>query len=270
MKNTIFILVFTALLLAGTGETKAFSTENHATVAYIAEQHMSKKALTHFKKAFGNHSLVEFASYPDFYRAIYIVDGHKISHSVELDENLYPKAGPEDKGIGAYDGLIRSIDQLRDYMSLDDSTRYVAVGLLIHFLGDTHCPSHLKYADKRGKIKSIRYKMYLYKEKDKPRKVDYHGFWDSWASDLRYPHGFIERAMMFDTVADKREIGRIQEGSIEDWIHASAVACGNAYDVEEGQLVDRVYVIRKAGLVATQIRDAGYRLAAIMNELFAK
>lgn len=269
MKKIIFILASAALLVAGTSIAQAFTIENHATVAYIAEKHMTPAALNNFHKAFDNHPLVEFASYPDFFRAIYLVNDKKVGHSIELDENLYPVVRPEGKSLKAYDGLLRAIDELKNYKNLDDSTKYAAMGLLVHFMGDSHCPSHLSFPDKRSKIKNIYFKMYYYDEKEKPKKINYHSFWDSWASDQRYPHGFVERAMMFDLCNDK-QIKKIQEGTLEDWIHASAVACQDTYDVENEQLVDRVYVIKKAELVATQIRDAGYRLAALMNQLFAK
>lgn len=272
MKRIITLIASAALLLAGADIARAYGISNHATVAYIAEQHMTPKALKNFHKAFDNHPLVEYASYPDFYRAIYTIDGKRIGHLVKLDENMYPvpQNGKGNKALNAYDGILRAIDQLKDYRNLDDSTKVTAMALLVHFMGDSHCPSHLSYADKRDKITNIYYKKYMYDKKEQPEKIGYHGFWDSWCSDMRYPVGYMERARYFDTITDKKEIKKIQEGTVEDWIHDSAVVCQNIYDVEEEQLVDRVYITRKAEVVAIQVRNAGYRLAAVMNELFSK
>lgn len=267
MKKTLSLIAALAFLVAGTAD--AFTVDNHATVAYIAQQHMSHRALKNFQKAFDNHPLVEFASYPDFFRAIYKINGYQIGHSVNLDENMYPIPMKEGEKADAYNALVHAIEQLKDYRSLDDSTRYAAMGLLVHLMGDIHCPGHLKYADRRGDIKSICFKKYLNDDKEKPEVLRYHSFWDSWCTDMRYSHGFVERAMLFD-ISSKKQIREIQKGSLEDWTHASAVDCQNLFDVKEGQLVERVYVTRMAGEAARQVSKAGYRLAAIMNELFAR
>jgi len=260
-KLTLFI--FVALLC--TIEASAFTTKYHATIAYIAEQHMTPKARANFRKAFGNHPLAEFSSYPDFYRAIYRINGERLLHFVYLDENFYPVPSSEDR-YSSYDALLRAVDQLKDYKNLDDSVKTIALAMVAHFVGDVHCPSHKVYADGRSDINNIYYKPYFYKSGD-GKKVGYHAFWDSICMDERYDGGFMEVAYMLDTCSEE-EIREIQKGSIVDWIHSTALDCKDLYDVKEGDIVDRVYYTNKAGAAGIQVRNAGYRLAALMNRIF--
>lgn len=260
------IITIFSILMAFTIGANAFSTKYHATVAYIAEQHMTAKAKANFHKTFGNHPLVEFASYPDFFRDIYNIDGKPTAHSVSFDENMYPVSKIDDS-ISAYDALLWAVDQLKNYKTMDDSLRVVALAMMVHFTGDTHCPSHKAYFDHRStSIRKIYYKNSL-KRKGQGKEVRYHSFWDFVCMDERYSGGFMEAAYMLDTCT-KDEISEIQKGSIEDWMHATAVDCKDLYDVADGDTVDRIYVTIKAEAAARQVRNAGYRLAALMNRIF--
>lgn len=269
LKSFSITLVSAALLMSGTVAANAFTIVNHATVAHIAQRHMTPKALANYNKAFDNHPLAEFASYPDFFRAIYLVDGRTITHSVHLDKDLNPLTTREDGCLNAYGGMLRAIEQLEDYRHLDDSTKVTAIALLVHFMGDSHCPGHLVYPDGRQKIKHIYYRAYPKNSNVEPKEIGYHEFWDSWCTDRRYSQSFADRTILFDTCTPE-QIRKIQEGTPADWMHASAVACKDTYDVRDGQIVDRVYITRKADLAASQVRDAGYRLAAILNRIFGK
>lgn len=260
------IIAFTFFAMAFAAAASAFSTKYHATVAYIAEQHMTPRAKSNFHKAFGNRPLVYFASYPDFYRDIYNIDGIPNAHSIYLDEDFNP-VSKKDKSISAYDALLWAVEQLKNYKTMDDSLKVVALAMMTHFIGDSHCPSHKQYADKRStRIHNIYYTTSL-KKKGAEKKIKYHAFWDAYCMDQRYVGGFLEVAYMIDTCT-KEEIAGIQEGSIEDWMHATAVDCRDLYDIEDGATVDRIYVIDKAELAVRQVRNAGYRLAALMNRIF--
>ena len=266
MKHFHSIAAAFALLLC-TGNVNAFTVVNHATVAYIAQNHMTPKALRNYYKAFNNHTLMEFASYPDFYRAAYLVNGKTISHRVNFDDNLNPVLPKEGEALNAYGAILRAIEQLKDHRNLDDSTKYTALALLVHFMGDSHCPSHLRYADGRDRIETINYKIYRYKTK--AEKLPFHSFWDSICTDYTFSESYVDRALIFDTCTP-REIKEIQQGTLADWMHCSAVLCKDIFNLKEDQIVDRIYVTNMAGLAASQVRAAGYRLAALMNELFGK
>lgn len=267
MKNKLILCA--VCLVAATLSAKAFDKREHAAVAYIAEKHMTAKARNNFYKAFNNRHLVEFASDPDFYRAAQRYNGKAMGHRVDFDENLRPILRENPETLNAYDGLRMAIDQLKHYKDLDDSTRVSAAGMLIHYMGDSHCPSHVNYADGRQKIDYIIYQKYRSKTSNEGLKVSYHVFWDSWCGEKRYDGGYIELAYQLD-IFTPYQIKEVQKGSLEDWLQSSAEVCKDIFDVKNGDVVDRLYVIPKAGIVGIQIRNAGYRLAAIMNVLFAK
>lgn len=264
MKRIITICV---LALSFAIAASAFGTKYHATVAYIAEQHMTAKAKANFHKAFGNRHLVEYASYPDFYRDIYNVEGIPVAHVLFVDENF--EAISHTKGsYSAYDSILWGTKQLQNYKTMDDSLKVFALTLVVHCMGDTHCPSHKYYDDDRNKIKNIYYKSSLGKEGD-GTKIRFHAFCDYYAMDHRYPGGFVDMAYYIDTCT-KEEIAQIQKGGINDWMHATAVDCKDLYDIKSNQTVDRIYTVNQAEKYAIQVRNAGYRLAALLNQIFGK
>lgn len=126
MKRIILLLFFVLTFVFG---ADAFTTKYHSTIAYIAEQHMTSRGKANYRKAFGNHPLVEFASYPDLFRAVYKIDGKSIDHSLYVDENLNP-VSKTDETVSAYDALLWAVDQLSPYKSLDDSLSVVALALM--------------------------------------------------------------------------------------------------------------------------------------------
>jgi len=266
MKKSLILCA--VCLLSSFISAEAFENREHCTVAYIAEQHMTAKAKANFYKAFGNHHLVEYASDPDFYRAAQRYNGLQMGHRVDFDENLRPILYDKSEKLNAYSGLLMAIGQLKHYKDLDDSTLISAAGMLIHYMGDSHCPSHINYADGRQKIEYIIYQKYRSKTSNEGLEVKYHSFWDAWCAERRYNGGYMDLAFQVD-ICTPAEIKKIQEGTLEDWLHESAATCQNLYDVKTGDVVERMYVIRKAEYVAIQVRNAGYRLAAIMNVLFA-
>lgn len=262
MKRTITLLAFALAFAMG---AHAFSTKYHATVAYIAEQHMTPRAKANFHKAFGNKPLVEYASYPDFFRDIYNIDGVTISHLLYIDNDF--KAVSHTEGdYSAYNAILWGVNQLKNYKKMDDSLKVFALALVVHCMGDTHCPSHKKYADGRNNISKI-YFTNSFKRKGSTKEVVYHAFWDAYCMDHRYSGGFLEMAYMIDTCS-KDEIAKIQEGDIDDWMHATAMDCKDLYDVTNGATVDRIYIVTKAQEAAYQVRNAGYRLAALLNQIF--
>lgn len=264
MKKIIITLAALALLCAS---ASAFTTREHATVAYIAEQHLKPATKKKLAKILHNQHLTEFSSWPDFYRmAMKSPDGKQIGHMYKVDENFYPV--DRDVHKSAYNAVKEAAERLRHYKDYNDSTVLADMSVVVHLMGDLHCPSHITYADERHKkIKEINYVMYFGKKATKPRKIKYHAFWDSWCMDQRYSGGYMELADIFD-IKTAKEIKEIQKGTLEDWIHDSAETCKEIYDVEDKALVDRIYVIDKAAIARDQITKAGYRLAALLNDIF--
>ena len=80
----ISIIIAALALLASSVNLSGFGRRNHATVAYIAEQHLSKKAKKAIYDIIGPESLMEGAVYADDYR---------MKIQIKLEEGEYLRFG---------------------------------------------------------------------------------------------------------------------------------------------------------------------------------
>ena len=73
---------------------------------------------------------------------------------------------------------------------------------------------------------------------------------------------------MVDT-SSKKEISEITNGDVYDWGRDSATRSLEAYElVHPGDVIPSTFPYDVRPLLYSQLRNAGYRLAAILNEIF--
>ena len=66
-----------------------------------------------------------------------------------------------------------------------------------------------------------------------------------------------------------KQIASVTAGTPYDWGYDSAKASKKVHEVKEGaQLDKRLYMNEYTPLAESQIRKAGYRLAALLNDIF--
>ena len=143
---------------------------------------------------------------------------------------------------------------------MSDSVRVASIALIVHFVGDMHCPEHIRYPDDQT---IGYYPVYFGKE-----KVRYHSLWDTPIIATRHPWGFMDTAALLDTY-NKKQIAEVVAGTPYDWGYDSAAASKKVHEVKEGaQLDKRLYLNEYMPLAEEQIRKAGYRLAKVLNDIF--
>ena len=123
-----------------------------------------------------------------------------------------------------------------------------------------HCPVHIVYLPgNTGKGNfDVTYK---------GRKTNYHSFWDGAALNS-FQGGFMELAYLIDTKS-RNEIKEITAGDVYDWGKDSATKSLEAYElVKPGDTIPDNFPWDIRPLAYGQLRNAGYRLAAILNEIF--
>lgn len=252
-------LVLTICAISACVLASAFDIREHAVIAYIAEQHLSPEARAVVSEMLEGEHLCEYSSHPDFFRKEWKRDdGKEYQHSFWVDENYYAN------GKGADMDIKDAAARIKDWKRLSQEDRVKYMSLIIHLVGDIHCPAHIHYADNRDQ--RVKYVNYRLKRKDTPKHENFHAFWDAYALNQRYHGGFIELAYIFDTWSDER-IAEAQKGSIDSWAHDSAMSCKDIYYIEDEADVYRPYVIRQGDLIKEQVTKAGYRLAALLNSI---
>lgn len=240
----------------------AFDARNHAAIAYIAEQNITPRTKAKIAEIFHGEHLYVFSSWPDYYRSTMLIDKAQIPHGVRLDEQLMPNNSLK----SAYPAFLAACERLKDYRNRPDSANIADLSIVVHLVGDMHCPSHMYYSGKTvKKVKNVLYS--AGGNASKPEKISYHSFWDGIAMNKIFLGGFMDIASLSDNCS-RKEIREIQKGTMEDWIHESAVNCLQIYDIKENEHIDKDYVIKSTFLSMCQIRKAGYRLAKVLNDLF--
>lgn len=268
--------LFTLMLVAvvAVGSVSAWGRLGHATVAKIAENHLTKKAKKQITEYLHGESIVKWASYADDSKPELLVDlGFEPTntkrlitypHTFEANSDCTPYCDIR-KGDVYVKNCIYYIEKMAEELKnnaaeMSDSVRVASIALIVHFVGDMHCPEHIRYPEDQT---IGYYPVYFGKE-----KIRYHTLWDTPIIATRHPWGFSDTAALLDTY-NKEQIASVTAGTPYDWGYDSAKASKKVHEVKEGaQLDKRLYMNEYTPLAESQIRKAGYRLAALLNDIF--
>ncbi len=255
MKKSL-LLVCAALVLFS-NSVFGWGKMGHDAIAYIAECNLTPKAKKNIEKILG-HSIVYYATWMDEWRSEPGYEHTSLWHGASVDKDL--KYVPSPKGDVIF-ALEDAIAKLQDYKSQDDSTVVMSLRCIIHFVGDEHCPVHVKYPGQKG------YSVYLNGD-----KCSYHNVWDDQIISRAHRWGYIEYAHQLDRCT-KKEIEAITAGSVRDWFHENAQASQHIYElIAPNQKLNKVetksFINHTHEMAERQILRAGYRLAKVLNELF--
>ena len=132
MKKTLFLL--SAALILCFDSAFGWGKMGHDAIAYIAECHLTPKAKKTIEKYIGT-SIVHYASWMDAYRFEPQYAHTSLWHTAWVDDNdeYDPTRKPDGNAIK---GIEDTMELLRDYKSLDDSTVVVSIKYLVHLVGD--------------------------------------------------------------------------------------------------------------------------------------
>lgn len=242
----------------------------HAAINKIAEDHLTKTTKKAIDKYMNGESIVTFASYPDDYRArldtTFRPEWNKARayvHSYEVDSLLIPFRDIDDNGRSVANSLYFAagfISELKNADSLDPDYRFTELAMLCHFIGDMHCPGHVRYQPKPN-IASWPV-TYL------NRETTYHKVWDTELIYVFNPWSWSDFAALCDICTDA-EIAEIVKGDVFAWGHDVAVkSLPVRSSVKKGDTLDADWALGQLGFARTMVRTAGYRLAHTLNMLF--
>ena len=132
--------------------------------------------------------------------------------------------------------------------------------LLVHFVGDMHCPEHIRY---NPDDMTIGY----YKVNFRKEDIRYHTIWDDMIIEIKHPWSFSDLAYMFDSCSED-EIAEIVKGGPYDWGRDIAKCCWVTHQVKPGDVLTIDWYYDQLPLMRSQLRKAGYRLAKELNMIF--
>ena len=253
----VLLIIMTALIPA---MTLAWGPKGHDTVAYIAEKHLSKKTLQKVTAILDGHSLVYVANWMDNASHSDEYAYTKTWHYVNVDPNEGTYANSAKESAGDAVTAINTIVENLKSGELSAEEEKAQLMMLIHIVGDIHCPMHAGHKRDRGgngtKVKFF----------GNQKKL--HSVWDSEIVESAHKWSYSEWQYQVDRATPKQEKVYTQ-GTPNDWIEETVVLANTIY--ESASEVDNMsydYVAEFAPVIEEQFLKGGIRLAKLLEEIY--
>ena len=232
----------------------------HRTIVEIAQRNLTAKAKENISK-YMNYDLKKEAVWMDEHRNDKPIAYTTAWHVYNIDERSVYDPNPR-----LYKGdcihAIKIADyNLRQYERLTDSAVVFNLRMLLHFVGDMHCPTHSYVPGPRC----------FWPCTLNGKEYTFHGVYDKMPQ-------FVHEGKKPDQIADeldtwkKSEIKTVTKGDFHDWVHE--VGSDNTviykWNPHNTPVLDEKTVELSADLVNKQMQRAGYRLAYLLNLYFGK
>lgn len=238
----------------------AWGPKGHDIVAYIAEQHLSKRAKRNVEQVLGGYSMVYVANWMDNASHTEEYDYTKTWHYVNVDHQegsyAYSKKEPKGDAVVAINNIVKRLK----CEELTPEEERVQLMMLIHLVGDMHCPMHAGHKSDRGgnntKVKFF----------GKQQKL--HTVWDSLIVEAAHNWSYTEWQREIDRV-DRKTEKRIMQGTPNNWIEECVLLADDVYtrSTKSGNL-SYDYVAHYAPTIEQQLLKAGIRLAKLLEEIY--
>ncbi len=265
MRQIVNIIVGVLILLNVSNNVFAWGQKGHDVVACIAEQHLTEKAKENIDKILGGKSLIYYSSWMDnvqnspYWNGGY--DRTKTWHYFNVDEGYTPQKMPRNPKGDVLSAMNMLIDSLGNHQNeLSDSVKFDYLRMLIHLVGDMHCPMHVgRLSDRGGNEFSLKWFN---------QKTNLHSIWDYNMVERVHSWSYTEWQQNLDRCSQS-EIEEMSGGKPEDWLNETwKITCGIYDYVKPDENYSYKFMYDYAQVVERQLLVAGYRLAALLNKIF--
>ena len=257
------LLTIIAILVLGIESASAWGKFGHEIVVEVAKRHLTENTKAKIAK-YLPYDITQDAVWMDIHRfdkeIKYTNDWHVYNIDEKHEYDMNPRLHKGGDAIYAL-GVVKH--NLSKQERLTDSAIVMNIRCLLHFAGDMHCPAHTY-----------------------PQGV--HCFWPCTLNGVKYRYFHTVYDLMPDLVfpnmscaevaakidnAKRGEIKCIQRGEPTDWVKRdvgqpnSEIYKWNKFLAPD---LDPNTVEMSRELITMQLRNAGYRLAYLLNKYFDK
>lgn len=259
MRKVIFSGLIVLMLLS-VQSAFGWGQKGHDIIANLADRHLTTKARKAVNNALENRSMVYYASWMDNIRNMPEYEMTKTWHYGNVDEGeTYESMKKEPKG-DVLTALNMVVETLKDHKNISDSVETLYVRFIIHLVGDMHCPMHAgRLSDRGGNSFTIRWF---------GKTTNLHSVWDTAFIESSRKWSYTEWADNIDYVS-KYTRQNLSEGTPYEWFMETVAIAKQLYaGVEEGGNYSWDYMFDNFHILESQLRNAGYRLASLLNEIY--
>ncbi|AKA35873.1 S1/P1 nuclease [Flagellimonas lutaonensis] len=235
-----------------------WSKTGHRAIGEIAQQHLTRKAERAIAELLGGHDLAFVANFADEIKADRSFSKFSAWHYVNYPaDKKYTEVEPSE-----YGDVVIGIEKCIEIVQNENSPREDRVfylKMLIHLVGDLHQPMHVgRLEDRGGNDLQVRWF---------DEGTNLHRLWDKNLIDS-YGMSYTELAQTLPQLS-KKEIKRLQQGTVYDWVEESQDLANELYDsVKVGEKLGYQYSYRYNKVLLHQLHLGGLRLAKVLNDLF--
>ena len=253
------IVLAAILLFGGVLPTFGWGQKGHDIVAYIAESHLKPRAARAIDRVLEGHSPVYWANWMDNASHTPAYAYTKTWHYLNIDEGMTLEQMPrEERGdiITALEEIIAALK--RHTLAPEEEALYLK--MLIHLMGDLHCPMHTGHLSDLG---GNRWKVCYF-----GRESNLHSVWDSSLVESAHKWGYTEWQQQCDRLS-RKEAKEVASGSLTDWLLETAALCEEIYRTTPvGSNLSYDEVARYTPIIEQQLVRGGHRLARLLNEIY--
>lgn len=251
--------LFLIALLWTAPQLFAWGQKGHDIVAHIAERHLTKRAASRIEKALDNHSPVYYANWMDNASNTPEYAYSKTWHYLNVDEGYTLETMPKNEN----GDVLKAVTELYAALKkggLSPEEECIKLRMLIHLVGDMHCPMHAgRLSDLGGNRRPVVYFN---------STTNLHSIWDTSLVESAHKWSYTEWANQLDRLS-KEEIAAVQAGEPADWMAETVAICAGVYEhTPEGAKLSYDYLNWAAPLIEQQVVRGGLRLARLLNELY--
>ena len=274
MKRILTLALATFIMLESVS-LYAWGPMGHDVVAAIAEQNLNRKTKRKISKLLDGHSIVFYSSWMDnIQNSPYWEDGYnqtKTWHYANVDKGLtYQTMAKNENG-----DVVNKLEMLTDaminrYDELTDSMKVDYLKMIVHMVGDLHCPMHAgRLSDRGGNNTKVKWF---------GQPTNLHSVWDSRMIDSARKWNYTEWVDQLD-IHNRKYRKDITAGDYEDWFTTTVTNAAKIYDYvedisqnlpeEELPNLSYQFVYDFSPMLEEQLLLGGYRLAYVLNTIFS-
>lgn len=247
----------------------AWGPVGHDVVAAIAEQHLTKKAKKEIDRLLDGKSIVYYSSWMDnIQNSPYWENGYnatKTWHYANVDKGFtYETMTKNPKG-----DVVTALETLTDamknnYKELTDSMKVDYLKMIVHLVGDMHCPMHAgRLSDRGGNGTKVKWF---------GQNTSIHSVWDSKLIESARKWHYSEWVDQLDRT-DNAYKKSVMSGTYTEWFSETVENASKIYDYVEaiGKDIPNLsyqFIYDFSPMLEQQLLLGGYRLAFVLNTIF--
>lgn len=254
MFNKLFIFVCFSFF-----STSAFSwgKTGHRVIGEIAQRNLSSEAKKGVALLLGNEDLARVSTWADEIRSNRKFDYAAPWHysSIPNGKTYFDQKRSKDGDV--IEALFRFEETLRDSKK-SKAEKEDSLKFLVHMMGDLHQPLHVGIAEDRGG-NTVKVKWFK-------TETNLHALWDESIVDFEQL-SYSEYASQLNHFSKDEKI-KFTTGTFLDWARESMELRSLVYDVGAQESIGYEYHHKVKPAMELRMRQAGLRLAHILNRVF--